>query len=124
MRVDRMGLSGGEGVTLAMMLYAVIQRMAMDERASRKGSPSGGFLMLDNTYGMSNMLDHVVLQMAMADALGIQLFVTTCSEDKHVLNMYPTITRLVQGEVVSSNGVPQYIRVRSADYVLEAPNAA
>lgn len=124
MRVERMGLSGGEGVTLAMMLYAVIQRMAMDERASSKVSPSGGFLMLDNTYGMSNMLDHVVLQMAMADMLGIQLFVTTCSEDKHVLNMYPTITRLVQGEVVSSNGVPQYIRVRAADYVLNAPDAA
>jgi hypothetical protein len=124
MRVDRMGLSGGEGVTLAMMLYAVIQRMAMDERASSKLSPSGGFLMLDNTYGMSNMLDHVVLQMAMADMLGIQLFVTTCSEDKHVLNMYPTITRLVQGEVVSSNGVPQYIRVRAADYLLKAPDAA
>lgn len=124
MRVDRMGLSGGEGVTLAMMLYAVIQHMAMDERASGKISPSGGFLMLDNPYGTSNMLDHVVLQMAMADALGIQLLVTTCSEDMHVLNMYPTITRLVQGEVVSENGVRQYVRVRAADYRLKPPDAA
>ena len=47
MRVDRMGLSGGEGVTVAMMLYAVIQKMAMDERAEDKNASSGGFLMLD-----------------------------------------------------------------------------
>jgi hypothetical protein len=124
MRVDRMGLSGGEGVTVAMMLYAVIQRMAMDECASSKVSPSGGFLMLDNPYGTSNLLEHVVLQMAMADALGIQLFVTTCSEDMHVLNLYPTITRLVQGEVVSENGVRQYVRVQAADYRLKPPDAA
>jgi len=119
MRVDRMGLSGGEGVTVAMMLYTVIQKMAMDERAADKNAASGGFLMLDNTYGMSNMMEHIVLQMTMADVLGIQLFVTTCSEDKHVLNMFPTITRLVQGERVLSNGVPQYIRVRSADYLFK-----
>ncbi len=119
MRVDRMGVSGGEGVTVAMMLYTVIQKMAMDERADDKNASSGGFLMLDNTYGMSNMMEHVVLQMTMANMLGIQLFVTTCSEDKHVLNMFPTITRLVQGERVFSNGVPLYIRVRAADYLLK-----
>lgn len=121
MRVDRMGLSGGEGVTVAMMLYAVIQKMAMDERAAEKTAASGGFLLLDNTYGMSNMIEHVVLQMTMADLLGIQLFVTTCSEDKHVVNMFPTITRLVQGERVFVNGQPQYIRVRSGEYVFKAP---
>jgi DNA repair exonuclease SbcCD ATPase subunit len=119
MRVDRMGLSGGEGVTVAMMLYTVIQKMAMDERAEDKNAASGGFLMLDNTYGMSNMMEHIVLQMTMADVLGIQLFVTTCSEDKHVLNMFPTITRLVQAEQVLSNGIPQYNRVRSGDYVFK-----
>lgn len=124
MRVDRMGLSGGEGVTVAMMLYTVIQKMAMDERADDKKASSGGFLLLDNTYGMSNMLEHVVLQMTMADLLGIQLFVTTCSEDKHVLNMFPTITRLAQGERVSVGGVPQYIRVRAGDYLFREPGYA
>ncbi len=102
-----------------MMLYTVIQKMAMDERAEDKNAASGGFLMLDNTYGMSNMMEHIVLQMTMADVLGIQLFVTTCSEDKHVLNMFPTITRLVQAEQVLSNGVPQYNRVRSGDYLFK-----
>ena len=124
MRVDRMGLSGGEGVTVAMMLYSVIQKMAMDERADGKNAASGGFLMLDNTYGMSNMMEHIVLQKTMADVLDIQLFVTTCSEDKHVLNMFPTITRLVQGERVLLDGVPRYIRVRSGDYLLKGTGYA
>jgi chromosome segregation ATPase len=124
MRVDRMGLSGGEGVTVAMMLYTVIQKMAMDERADGKNAASGGFLILDNTYGMSNMMEHIVLQKTMADLLDIQLFVTTCSEDKHVLNMFPTITRLVQGERVLQDGHPKYIRVRSADYLLKGTDRA
>jgi hypothetical protein len=124
MRVDRIGLSGGEGVTVAMMLYTVIQKMAMDERADGKNAASGGFLMLDNTYGMSNMMEHIVLQKTMADLLDIQLFVTTCSEDKHVLNMFPTITRLVQGERVLVDGQPKYIRVRSGDYLLKGTERA
>lgn len=124
MRVDRMGLSGGEGVTVAMMLYTVIQKMAMDERTDGKNAASGGFLMLDNTYGMSNMMEHIVLQKTMADLLDIQLFVTTCSEDKHVLNMFPSITRLVQGERVLVDGQPKYIRVRSGDYFLKGTDRA
>jgi hypothetical protein len=124
MRVDRMGLSGGEGVTVAMMLYTVIQKMAMDERTDGKSAASGGFLMLDNTYGMSNMMEHIILQKTMADLLDIQLFVTTCSEDKHVLNMFPTITRLVQGERVLLDGQPKYIRVRSGDYLLKGTDRA
>jgi hypothetical protein len=124
MRVDRMGLSGGEGVTVAMMLYTVIQKMAMDERSDGKNAASGGFLMLDNTYGMSNMMEHIVLQKTMADVLDIQLFVTTCVEDKHVLNMFPTITRLVQGERVLVDGHPKYIRVRSGDYLLKGAGHA
>jgi hypothetical protein len=44
------------------MLYTVIQKMAMDERTDGKSAASGGFLMLDNTYGMSNMMEHIVLQ--------------------------------------------------------------
>jgi hypothetical protein len=124
MRVDRMGLSGGEGVTVAMMLYTVIQKMAMDERADGNNAASGGFLMLDNTYGMSNMMEHIILQKTMADLLDIQLFVTTCSEDKHVLNMFPSITRLVQGERVLLDGQPKYIRVRSGDYLLKGNDRA
>jgi len=124
MAVDKLGVSGGEGVTVAMMLYTVIQRMAMDERTDGKNAASGGFLMLDNTYGTSNLMEHIVLQKTMADALGIQLFVTTCSEDKHVLNMFPTITRLVQGERVLQGGVPKYIRVRSADYLFKSAGHA
>ena len=99
--------------------------MAMDERTDGRSAASGGFLMLDNTFGMSNMLEHVVLQMTMAELLGIQLFVTTCSEDKHVVNMFPTITRLAQGDRVLLNGVPQYIRVNAGDYLFkESWNAA
>ena len=125
MPVDRIGVSGGEGVTVAMMLYTVIQKMAMDERTDAKSAASGGFLMLDNTYGTSNLMDHIVLQKTMADVLDIQLFVTTCSEDKHVLNMFRTITRLVQGERVLIDGQARYIRVRYADYLLkEAGRAA
>jgi hypothetical protein len=124
MRVDRIGLSGGEGVTVAMMLYTVVQKMAMDERTDGKSAASGGFLMLDNTYGMSNMMEHIVLQKTMADVLDIQLFVTTCSEDKHVLNMFPTITRLVQGERVLLDGQPKYIRVRAGDYLFKETDRA
>jgi hypothetical protein len=60
----------------------------------------------------------------MADLLGIQLFVTTCSEDKHVLNMFPAITRLAQGERVLVGGVPQYVRVRAGDYLFKEPGYA
>jgi hypothetical protein len=125
MPVDRIGVSNGEGVTLAMLLYTVIQKMAMDERADGKNAATGGFLMLDNTYGTSNLMEHVVLQKTMADVLDIQLFVTTCVEDKHVLNMFPTITRLVQGERMFRDGAAQYIRVRAAEFLLsESEHAA
>jgi len=125
MPVDRIGVSNGEGVTLAMLLYTVIQKMAMDERADGKNAATGGFLMLDNTYGTSNLMEHVILQKTMADVLDIQLFVTTCVEDKHVLNMFPTITRLVQGERMFRDGAAQYIRVRAAEFLLsESEHAA
>jgi chromosome segregation ATPase len=124
MPVDRIGVSGGEGVTVAMLLYTVMQKMAADERTDAKSAAFGGFLMLDNTYGTSNMMEHIVLQKTMADCLGIQLFVTTCVEDKHVLNMFPTITRLVQGERVLVDGQPRYIRVRYADYLLKGADRA
>ena len=124
MPVDRIGVSGGEGVTVAMLLYTIMQKMAADERADAKSAAFGGFLMLDNTYGTSNMMEHIVLQKTMADCLGIQLFVTTCVEDKHVLNIFPTITRLVQGERVLVDGQHRYIRVRYADYRLKGDNRA
>lgn len=124
MPVDRIGVSGGEGVTVAMLLYTIMQKMAADERTDAKNSAFGGFLMLDNTYGTSNMMEHIVLQKTMADCLGIQLFVTTCVEDKHVLNIFPTITRLVQGERVLVDGQHRYIRVRYADYRLTGDNRA
>ena len=125
MPVDSIGLSGGEGVTVAMMLYTVIQKMAVDERAEARGTSSGGFLLLDNPYGASNLLEHVTLQMALAKALGIQLFVTTCVEDKNVLNLFSTVSRLVQAEKVYRGGIPQYVRVRSADFVVkDASDAA
>ncbi len=98
--------------------------MTMDERADGKSAASGGFLMLDNTYGMSNMMEHIVLQKTMADVLDIQLFVTTCSEDKHVLNIFPSITRLVQGERVLVDGQPKYIRVRAGDYLFKETDRA
>jgi hypothetical protein len=41
-----------------------------------------------------------------------------CSEDKHVLNRFATITRLVRRVLV--DGQPKYIRVRSGDYLLKA----
>jgi len=119
MPVERIGLSGGEVVAVAMMLYSVIQKMAVDERADTSGASSGGFLLLDNPYGASNLLEHVTLQMSLAKLLGIQLYVATCVEDKNVLNLFPTISRLVQAERVLRNGVPQYVRVRSADFVVK-----
>jgi hypothetical protein len=96
----------------------------VDERADARGTSSGGFLLLDNPYGASNLLEHVTLQMALAKTLGIQLFVTTCVEDKNVLNLFPTISRLVQAEKVYRNGVPQYVRVRSADFVVKETSDA
>jgi hypothetical protein len=124
MPVESIGVSGGEGVTVAMMLYTVIQKMAVDERADTSGSGSGGFLLLDNPYGASNLLEHVTLQMSLAKTLGIQLFVATCVEDKNVLNLFPTLSRLVQAERVLRNGVPQYVRVRSADFVFKGSSDA
>jgi hypothetical protein len=124
--LDEQALNGrvpSDGAMLAAELLARVHGRPLDiELLKPKRDAIEPYMPVDRT---SNMMEHIILQKTMADVLDIQLFVTTCSEDKHVLNMFPTITRLVQGERVLIDGQARYIRVRYADYLLkEADRAA
>ncbi|GAA2679505.1 hypothetical protein [Streptomyces lunalinharesii] len=88
--------SGGELLTVSVLLYCTLARMRAAQRDRRV--PGGvGTLVLDNPFGKANYGPFVDLQRRVAGAHGIQLVYTTGSNDRPALDRFPLIIRLRNG---------------------------
>lgn len=88
--------SGGELLTVSVLLYCTLARMRAAQRDRR--IPGGvGTLVLDNPFGKANYGPFVDLQRRVAGAHGIQLVYTTGSNDLPALGRFPLIIRMRNG---------------------------
>ncbi|MFD7668122.1 hypothetical protein [Streptomyces sp. NPDC059788] len=88
--------SGGELLTVSVLLYCTLARMRAAQRDPRL--PGGvGTLVLDNPFGKANYRPFVDLQRRVAAAHGIQLVYTTGSYDLPALGRFPLIIRMRNG---------------------------
>ncbi|MEV6358149.1 hypothetical protein [Streptomyces hydrogenans] len=88
--------SGGEKLTVSVLLYCTLARMRAAQRDRR--IPGGiGTLIMDNPFGKANYGPFIALQRRVATAQGIQLVYATGINDLPVLGRFPLIIRLRNG---------------------------
>lgn len=80
--------SGGEKVTAAILLYAVLVRYRAMRRGITLGSDSG-FLLLDNPFGQVTLMQLIDLQVRIARLMGLQLIYATGVADFTALAAFP-----------------------------------
>lgn len=85
-------LSGGERITCAVMLFAILAK----HRAWRRGISANpaAVLILDNPIGGSSRPKFLNLQREVARAMGVQLIYATGVNDPEALRVFPLIVRL------------------------------
>lgn len=79
--------SGGENLTLIILLFCVLMRVRSDAKSQNDGAAGGFPLILDNPFGSANRADLVKLQVDYADSLGIQLIYSTGIKDENSIAM-------------------------------------
>jgi archaellum component FlaC len=79
--------SGGEALTTAVLLYALLVSMRR-RRYHRKFDRLPAFLILDNPIGVCNRSDFLDAQLKVAGALGIQCVYLTGINDTESLNLF------------------------------------
>lgn len=87
--------SGGEGVVMAMFLYAVMSQLRAETQASTSKA-GGGPLILDNPFAKATHPAMWNAQRALAQAMGIQLIFATAIQDYNALGEFPYIVRVAK----------------------------
>jgi hypothetical protein len=85
--------SGGQLLTAAIILYCTMAALRANERGHAH-RPHAGVLFLDNPIGRASAGYLLELQLAVAQALGVQLIYTTGLFDTNALSVFPLIVRL------------------------------
>ncbi|MGH3683064.1 MAG: hypothetical protein ACRDT2_22785, partial [Natronosporangium sp.] len=94
-RVAEIGdvFSGGQLLTAAIILYCTMAALRANERGLARRSHAG-VLFLDNPIGRASAGYLLELQLAVAEALQVQLIYTTGLFDLNALSVFPLIIRL------------------------------
>jgi hypothetical protein len=87
---DMRGLSGGERLTSAILLYCALVRLRNSER-SRRGS---GVLILDNPIGTASRQSFLDLQREVAQSMNMQLIYATGVKDLSAVGALENVIRL------------------------------
>ncbi|MGW6638236.1 hypothetical protein [Streptomyces cyaneofuscatus] len=115
--------SGGEKLTVSVLLYCTLARMRAARRDPR--IPGGvGTLIMDNPFGKANYGPFVALQRRVATAQGIQLVYATGLNDLPVLGRFPLILRLRNGLDLRSRRRYVQVTERYGDAVARAAEQA
>lgn len=85
--------SGGQLLTAAIILYCTMAALRANERGHAH-RPHAGVLFLDNPIGRASAGYLLELQLAVAQALGVQLIYTTGLFDTNALSVFPLVVRL------------------------------
>ncbi|MCX5115396.1 hypothetical protein OOK13_44645 [Streptomyces sp. NBC_00378] len=115
--------SGGELLTVSVLLYCTLARMRAAKRDRR--IPGGvGTLIMDNPFGKANYGPFIALQRRVAAAHGIQLVYTTGTNDLPALGRFPLIIRLRNGVDLRTRRRYVQITDRYGDAVASAAERA
>jgi hypothetical protein len=85
--------SGGQLLTAAIILYCTMAALRANDRGLTN-RPHAGVLFLDNPIGRASAGYLLELQLAVAEALGVQLVYTTGLFDTNALSVFPLVVRL------------------------------
>ena len=91
--VDQLKNSGGEGVTMAMFLYLVINQLRAETHAKLKKA-GGGPLILDNPFAKATTPTLWRAQRLLAEAMDVQLIFATALPDYNTLGEFRRFIRL------------------------------
>jgi hypothetical protein len=89
--------SGGEALTTAVLLYALLISMR-SRRRHRSGERLPAFLLLDNPLGVCNRSDLLDAQLKVARAMGIQCVYLTGINDRESLDLFELRVAIRKGE--------------------------
>lgn len=91
--VDQLKNSGGEGVTMAMFLYLVINQLRAETHAKLKKA-GGGPLILDNPFAKATTPTLWRAQRLLAQAMDVQLIFATALQDYNTVGEFRRFIRL------------------------------
>jgi hypothetical protein len=106
--------SGGEGVTVAILIYLTIVQLRAQNLQNSKRSQDAGFLLLDNPFGKCNRPDLVQMQVQLAEQLRVQLIVLTGLREPVIMMSYPRRVRLVNDRLNRVTGA-KHVRVAESE---------
>ncbi len=93
--LEHISNSGGEGVVMAMFLYAVMSQLRSETQASPNRA-AGGPLILDNPFAKATLAAMWQAQRLLARAMGIQLVFASAIQDYNTLGEFPHIIRVAK----------------------------
>lgn len=93
--LDSISNSGGEGVVMAMFLYAVMSQLRSETQASTSRA-AGGPLILDNPFAKATHAAMWDAQRRLAQVMGIQLVFASAIQDYNTLGEFPHIIRVAK----------------------------
>ncbi len=108
--------SGGERITSAILLYCTLAQVRSRQRGRTRPRTT---CILDNPLGSASRRKFVELQLAVAQALNVQLIYTTGILDEEAIAPFPRIIQL-KNDVVDRNSGHNFVELQSTD--LEAVN--
>jgi hypothetical protein len=116
--ITRLGkMSGGEGLTIATLLYCTLARVRAEHRGAR-GALSG-VLLFDNPFGIASSATFVTMQREVARAFGVQLIYFTGVLDLEAIRLLPNRVRLGATERDRARGF-MLVRPIAGDPITEA----
>lgn len=86
--------SGGQKLTVALVIFAALTRMRTEARSSSRYVSAAMPLLLDNPIGKANQATLMEVQQRVGDAFGLQLIYTTGLDDMGALASFNNIIRL------------------------------
>jgi hypothetical protein len=109
--------SGGQKVTVALVLFAALTRMRTEARSSGLQTNAALPLLMDNPIGKANQATLMEVQQRVAEAFGLQLIYTTGLHDVGALASFRNIVRLDGRENPRSGHVHLVVDQKDADLV-------
>lgn len=111
--------SGGEGVTVAILLYLTIVQLRAQSLQNSRRLQDAGFLLLDNPFGKCNRADLVQMHVQLAEQLKVQLIVLTGLKEPVIMMSYPRRIRLVNDLLNRVTGA-KHVRVVESEGTVTA----
>ncbi len=90
--------SGGEALTIAVLLYALLISMRRRRRLSPYDDRIPAFLVLDNPLGVCNRSDFLDAQLKVAGRLGVQCVYLTGINDRESLDLFELRVAIRKGD--------------------------